>query len=78
MDQNTLALEASVVRGTLIDFEKGKRTPGANNVDAIARGLLAAGVESTDGDRPRVRLKRVAGASSAAIPFEDLNSHNDE
>ena len=46
MDQNTLALEASVVRGTLIDFEKGKRTPGANNVDAIARGLLAAGVES--------------------------------
>jgi transcriptional regulator with XRE-family HTH domain len=57
MDQNTLAEAASVARGTLIDFEKGKRTPGANNIDAIARALEAAGVEFTNGKQPGVRMK---------------------
>lgn len=56
MDQNTLAASASVSRGVVIDFEKGKRTPGANNLAAIQRVLEAAGVEFIDGGQPGVRL----------------------
>ncbi len=60
MDQNTLAAEASIARGTLIDFEKGKRLPSTNNVDAIARALQSAGVEfiAENGGGPGVRLRK--------------------
>lgn len=45
MGQNELAARASVSRGVIIDFEKGRRTPGRNNLGAIRRALEAAGVE---------------------------------
>lgn len=62
MDQNTLAAAASVSRGVIIDFEKGRRTPGANNLTAIRIALEAAGAvfqaegEMIDGG-PGVRLQ---------------------
>jgi transcriptional regulator with XRE-family HTH domain len=60
MDQNTLAEAASVARGTLIDFERGNRTPGANNIAAIRTALEAAGVEfiAENGGGAGVRLKK--------------------
>ena len=64
-DQNTLADAASVARGTLIDFEKGKRTPGANNIAAIQAALEAAGVIFIDnGEGPGVKLRKGAPPKS--------------
>jgi len=57
MDQNTLAAAASVSRGVIIDFEKGNRTPGTNNLAAIQAALEAAGVEFTNGAQPGVKMK---------------------
>lgn len=48
MDQNALAAAAHVSRGVVIDFEKGKRTPGPNNLAAIRAALEAAGVQFLD------------------------------
>lgn len=48
MDQNALAKAASVSRGVIIDFEKGRRVPGANNLTAIRAALEAAGVQFLD------------------------------
>lgn len=45
MDQAVLAKAANVSRNTVVDFEKGKRTPGANNLAAIRIALEAAGVQ---------------------------------
>lgn len=62
MDQAVLASAANVSRNTVVDFEKGRRTPGANNLAAIRTALEAAGViflsdgETTSGG-PGLRLK---------------------
>jgi transcriptional regulator with XRE-family HTH domain len=58
MDQATLAEAANVSRNVIIDFEKGRRVPGRNNLAAIQRALEEAGVEFTDGKAPGVRLKK--------------------
>ncbi|MBX4989573.1 helix-turn-helix domain-containing protein [Rhizobium lentis] len=51
LDQNGLAERASVSRGVVIDFEKGRRTPGTNNLAAIKAALEAAGITFlADGD----------------------------
>lgn len=62
IDQNDLAGAASVSRGVIIDFEKGKRTPGKNNLAAIRAALEAAGVIFIDenGEGPGVRLRKQA------------------
>lgn len=44
MDQASLAATANVSRNTIVSFEKGQRTPGANNLAAIRSALEAAGV----------------------------------
>jgi transcriptional regulator with XRE-family HTH domain len=49
MEQNALAAASSVSRGVIIDFEKGRRTPGKNNLAAIRAALEAAGVEFING-----------------------------
>lgn len=54
LDQNSLAAAANVSRGVVIDFEKGRRTPGNNNLVAIRTALEAAGVEFIEGG---VRLR---------------------
>lgn len=51
LDQNDLAAAASVSRGVIIDFEKERRTPGANNLAAIQTALEQAGVVFIEDDR---------------------------
>jgi DNA-binding XRE family transcriptional regulator len=58
MHQATLAEAANVTRNVIIDFEKGRRMPGRNNLAAIQRVLEEAGVEFTNGNAPGVRLKK--------------------
>ncbi|MGF7211589.1 ribosome-binding protein aMBF1 (putative translation factor) [Skermanella aerolata] len=42
--QEDLAKKASVSLSTVRDFEKGRRTPIANNIDAMRRAFLDAGL----------------------------------
>lgn len=60
LDQNNLAAAAFVSRGVIIDFEKGKRTPGTNNLAAIRMALESAGVIFIDenGEGRGVRLRK--------------------
>ena len=43
--QEQLAERANVSLSTVRDFEKGRRTPIANNLDALRRAIDAAGVQ---------------------------------
>ncbi|MGW9949813.1 transcriptional regulator with XRE-family HTH domain [Rhizobium leguminosarum] len=61
MDQNDLAARASVSRGVVIDFEKGRRTPGTNNLSAIRAALESAGVEFIEDERGEGVVKLRAG-----------------
>jgi len=58
MDQVNLAQAARVSRNTIVDFEKGRRTPNINNLAAIQSALEAAGVRFIEEDTlgPGVRL----------------------
>jgi transcriptional regulator with XRE-family HTH domain len=58
MTQIELAAGASVSKNTIVDFEKGRRTPVPNNLAAIQRVLEEAGVEFTNGDAPGLRLRK--------------------
>jgi ribosome-binding protein aMBF1 (putative translation factor) len=53
--QEDLAKRASVALSTVRDFEKGRRTPISNNLEAIRRVLEAEGVELLfdDAGKPR-------------------------
>lgn len=42
--QEELATRSRVSLSTVRDFEKGRRTPIANNLDAMRRALEAAGI----------------------------------
>jgi len=64
MDQAALATAAFVSRSVIIDFEKGRRTPTTNNLNAIVRALEAAGIDFIDDGSPGVRLR----ASEAETP----------
>lgn len=62
MDQAVLAKAANVSRNTIVDFEKGRRVPGKNNLAAIRAALESAGVIFLDGGQcvdggPGVRKK---------------------
>lgn len=46
--QQQLASEARVGLSTVKDYEGGKRTPIANNLEAIQRALEKAGMKFTD------------------------------
>jgi len=58
LNQGELADRARVARQTVVDFERGARTPYANNLLAIRTALEAAGVEFTNGDEPGVKLRK--------------------
>jgi transcriptional regulator with XRE-family HTH domain len=62
--QADLAKAARVARQTVVDFERGARTPYPNNLAAIRSALEAAGVEfiAENGGGPGVRLTRPAKA----------------
>lgn len=55
MDQAVLARAANLSRNTIVDFEKGRRTPGTNNLAAIRAALEAAGVEFINGTGVKLR-----------------------
>jgi transcriptional regulator with XRE-family HTH domain len=59
-NQNQLAEAAQVARQTVVDFERGARTPYANNLAAIRAALEAAGVEfiPENGGGAGVRLRK--------------------
>lgn len=51
--QADLAARANVSLSTVRDFEKRRRTPIANNIDAIERVIRGQGIEPVDdGGRP--------------------------
>jgi len=58
--QSQLAEAAQVARQTVVDFERGARTPYPNNLTAIRAALEAAGVEfiPENGGGAGVRLKQ--------------------
>lgn len=60
MSQTDLAEAAKVARQTIVDFERGARTPYPNNRAAIRATLEAAGVEfiAENGGGPGVRLRK--------------------
>jgi DNA-binding XRE family transcriptional regulator len=60
MDQATLAEAANLSRNTVVDFEKGRRTPNTNNLNALEAALKAAGVifVEENGEGPGVRLRK--------------------
>lgn len=59
ISQTELAQQASVSRQTVVDFERGARTPYTNNLVAIRSALEDAGVEfiPENGGGAGVRLK---------------------
>jgi transcriptional regulator with XRE-family HTH domain len=61
-NQGELAEAARVARQTVVDFERGARTPYPNNLIAIRAALEAAGVEfiAENGGGAGVRLRRSA------------------
>jgi transcriptional regulator with XRE-family HTH domain len=54
--QSTLGARANLSESTIRDFEKGRRVPSINNLDAIQRAFEAAGVEFTHDMGPGVRM----------------------
>lgn len=60
ISQTELAQQASVSRQTVVDFERGARTPYTNNLAAIRSALEAAGVEfiPENGGGAGVRLRK--------------------
>ena len=58
--QGELAEAARLARQTVVDFERGARTPYANNLSAIRAALEAAGVifVEENGEGPGVRLRK--------------------
>jgi len=62
LDQAHLAERANLSRNVIVDFEKGRRTPTANNLAAIRSAFEAAGVEfiAENGGGAGVRLRKSA------------------
>ena len=56
--QEDLAQRAKVSLSTVRDFEKGRRTPIGNNLDAICRAFEAEGVELGDPQGITVKEKK--------------------
>jgi len=62
MEQGDLASRAGIARSTVIDFEKGSRSPRQGSIGAMRAALEAAGVEfiPENGGGAGVRLARPA------------------
>ena len=58
--QGDLSEAAKIARQTVVDFERGARTPYRNNLDAMRSALEKAGVEfiAENGGGVGVRLKK--------------------
>lgn len=62
MSRADLAAAAGIAERTLVDFERGARSPHQNNLAAIQRALEAAGMIfiAENGEGPGVRLRKNA------------------
>lgn len=61
--QEDLAQRANLSLSTVRDFEKGRRTPIKNNIDAMERALSASGIEFVaypDGRPAGIIVKNIA------------------
>lgn len=60
MEQSELSKVSGIARATVIDFEKGERSPRVATVEAIRTALEAAGVEfiPENGGGAGVRLRK--------------------
>ena len=60
--QAELAARSNLSESTVRDFEKGRRLPTINNIEAVRHALEAAGVEfiAENGGGPGVRLRKTA------------------
>jgi ribosome-binding protein aMBF1 (putative translation factor) len=56
--QQKLADRAKVSLSTVRDFEKRRRTPFPENLEAMRRVLEAAGIAFTNGDAPAVGRRK--------------------
>jgi transcriptional regulator with XRE-family HTH domain len=58
--QSELAAQSNLSESTIRDFEKGRRLPTINNLDAIQRAFEKAGVEfiPENGSGAGVRMKK--------------------
>lgn len=61
LSQRDLALESNLGVKTVVEFERGQRTPHPNNLESMRRALEAAGVEfiPENGGGPGVRLRKL-------------------
>ena len=69
LDQEGLAIAASVSRNTIIYFETGRRVPWKDNLNSIKAALEAAGIIFVDenGEGPGVRLRRLQREQSSEV-----------
>ncbi len=56
--RDRLAVAAKVARRTVVDFERGARSPYDRTLADIQHALEVAGIEFTNSDAPGIRLKR--------------------
>jgi DNA-binding XRE family transcriptional regulator len=61
--QEDLANRASVSLSTVRDFEKGRRTPIVNNLNAVQRVLAEAGIECLFGNERAVGIRLIGSGS---------------
>ncbi|HMK90487.1 MAG TPA: helix-turn-helix transcriptional regulator [Methylocystis sp.] len=77
--QQRLADASGVGNTTICNFEGGRSSPQPGKLSALRRAFERAGVAFMDrnGEGPGVRL-RLADATPASIPLEDLSAENDD
>ncbi len=56
--RDRLSAAAKVARRTVVDFERGARSPYDRTLADIQHALEVAGIEFTNSDAPGIRLKR--------------------
>ena len=82
MSRAELAAAAGIAERTLVDFERGARTPHVNNLMAIRRALEEAGViflqEGSDkGPGVRLKLHAMHDAGKGGTAFQDMLKPNE-
>jgi transcriptional regulator with XRE-family HTH domain len=76
-NQQELAQRAQIGVSTVADFERGKRTPTSNNIDAMSAAFTAAGISfangGVQGPGPISSSSGAAAASTRLIEATDLH-----
>jgi transcriptional regulator with XRE-family HTH domain len=77
--QEALAKAANVARGTIADFESGKRDPYPRTLDDLRLTLEAAGVifVAENGEGPGVRLRKELTHQELTKKIEAIDAHLD-